>query len=151
MLTACVQCHVKPFNSGDFRRQLQDAMLEMRLTVAPDHPLLASLPNMLFDLNLDPGPEHTLEYLWDLALDMKFLKGEASGVYLRFVRAIPQPPYVTNEPGLPLIDSRTAPNLPELAPSSHPAPQPPQTRTAPDVPDRPGPHRTAISQGANLT
>ncbi len=80
---------MKPFNSGDLRRQLQDAMLEMRLTVAPDHLIWESLPDILFDLNVDPGPEHTMHYLWNLALDMKFLKGEASGVYLGSVSVIP--------------------------------------------------------------
>ena len=77
LLTACVQCHVKPFNSGDFRRQLQDAFLEMRKTVAVDHPVLAQVEFIAFDLDIRESPELTLDVLWDRALDAGFLKSHA--------------------------------------------------------------------------
>jgi hypothetical protein len=80
LLTACVQCHLKPFGSGEFRHQLQDAFMELRLTIADNHPLLDELQFVLFDLGITETPDHNQAALWDLALDAGFLKSTAAAV-----------------------------------------------------------------------
>jgi hypothetical protein len=81
LLTASIQCHIGPFKSSDFQKQLQDACMEIRASVRPDHPIMASLPFILRDLNLDENEEHTPDALWKLAMNTKFGKKQtAAGV-----------------------------------------------------------------------
>ena len=85
LLTACVQSHIGPFKSSDFQKQLQDACMEIRASVRPDHPIMASLPFVLRDLNIDETEEHTPEVLWKLAMNTKFGKKQtAAGVAFVF-------------------------------------------------------------------
>ena len=81
LLTACIQCHVKPFNTGDFRTQLQDAFMEMKTVLAITHPLWAGLHDVLFDLDIPESPDHTPDLLLKLALDATFLKSQAPAVF----------------------------------------------------------------------
>ena len=81
LLTACIQCHVKPFNTGDFRTQLQDAFMEMKTVLAITHPLWAGLHDVLFDLDIPESPDHTPDVLLQLALDATFLKSQAPAVF----------------------------------------------------------------------
>jgi len=72
LLTAAISCHIGPFKSSDFLRQLQDACMEIRSFVGADHPIMATLPFVLRDLNISETEDHTPEKLWELAMNSKF-------------------------------------------------------------------------------
>ena len=81
LLTAAVSCHIGPFKSSDFQHQLQDACCEIKVSTRVDHPLFASLPLVLRDLNIEETEDHTPEALWKLALNAKFGRRQsAAGV-----------------------------------------------------------------------
>lgn len=80
LLSACIECHVKPFKTGDFRKQLQEAFMEMKTFLSLTHPFWAGLREVLFDLNIPESPEHNPDELLRLALEASFLKAEAPAV-----------------------------------------------------------------------
>ena len=58
-----------PYNSGEFGRLMQEALIELRSTVTHEHPLIKQFIQFVCrDFGLDPRESHADKELWDMVL-----------------------------------------------------------------------------------